>query len=208
MTDLRAVIAKNICDLRTEAGMTQAKLAEVLNYSDKAVSKWERAEAIPDVTVIKAIADYFGVTVDYILEEEHRDNMMTSRAQARARRRNRFFIVCISTVLVWLVATVAFSVLYALSSSLPAWLMYIYALPVSFIIILVFNCIWGRRRMNYLIVTFLMWTTVLSVYLTVLTVLTMNWWLLFIVAAPMQVILLFLPGISFVKYRTARREEK
>ena len=67
MTDLRAVIAKNICDLRTEAGMTQAKLAEVLNYSDKAVSKWERAEAIPDVTVIKAIADYFGVSLDYLL---------------------------------------------------------------------------------------------------------------------------------------------
>ena len=59
MTELRDVIAKNIYELRTSAEMTQLALAEVLNYSDKAVSKWERAESVPDVFMLKRIADYF-----------------------------------------------------------------------------------------------------------------------------------------------------
>jgi len=69
MENLKSIIAKNIVLLRTGAHLTQAELAERLNYSDKAVSKWERGESLPDITVIKAIADMFGVTVDWLLRE-------------------------------------------------------------------------------------------------------------------------------------------
>ena len=68
MEDLKHIIAKNICDLRTAKGMTQLELAEKLNYSDKAVSKWERGESVPDITVLKEIADLFDVTLDYLVE--------------------------------------------------------------------------------------------------------------------------------------------
>ena len=68
MKDLRSIIAKNIQTLRIENKLTQLELAGILNYSDKAISKWERAEAIPDVTVLKRIADYFGVSVDFLLD--------------------------------------------------------------------------------------------------------------------------------------------
>ena len=71
MADMRLIIAKNLIDLRKSQGMTQLELAERLNYSDKAVSKWERGESLPDITVIKTIADLFGVTVDYLITEEH-----------------------------------------------------------------------------------------------------------------------------------------
>ena len=71
MKDMRLIIANNIQSLRIRSGLTQLGLAEILNYSDKAISKWERAEALPDVTVLKRLADYFGVSVDYLLEEEH-----------------------------------------------------------------------------------------------------------------------------------------
>ena len=57
--ELKEVIAKNICSLRTDAGLTQLQLASILNYSDKAISKWERAESVPDVFMLKRIADYF-----------------------------------------------------------------------------------------------------------------------------------------------------
>ena len=69
MEELKTVIAKNISELRRSAMMTQLDLAERLNYSDKAVSKWERAESVPDISVLKAIADIFGVSVDYLLRE-------------------------------------------------------------------------------------------------------------------------------------------
>ena len=49
--------------------MTQAELAERLNYSDKAISKWERAESIPDIYILKRLADMFGVTVDWLIKD-------------------------------------------------------------------------------------------------------------------------------------------
>ena len=72
MEDLKSIIAKNITDLRLKNGYTQIQLASILNYSDKAVSKWERAESIPDITVLKEIADLFNVTVDYLLNLDHK----------------------------------------------------------------------------------------------------------------------------------------
>ena len=69
--ELKQVIADNVSSLRRDAGMTQAELAEKLNYTDKAVSKWERGESCPDITVLKTIAELFGVTVDYLITREH-----------------------------------------------------------------------------------------------------------------------------------------
>ena len=57
MEDLKLIIAKNIVMLRRRDGMTQFELAQRLNYSDKAVSKWERGESVPDIAVLKALTD-------------------------------------------------------------------------------------------------------------------------------------------------------
>ena len=204
MKDIRITIANNISSLRTEEGMTQLKLAEVLNYSDKAVSKWERGESLPDVTVLKAIADYFGVTVDYLLTDEHKDEP-TSRSIVRQRRKNRVIMSSISVLLVWLVATLVFATLAIVGSPIPTYLIYVYAVPVSLILVLVFNCVWGIRKYNYFIVSALMWTLVLSVYLTVLS-LGQNIWILFVAAAPMQIIFMFVPGISLIRYGKCKKE--
>lgn len=199
MTDLRTVIAKNICDLRTEMHLTQIQLAEVLSYSDKAVSKWERAEALPDVTVLYRIAKYFGVTVDYLLEEEHVGNQQSAARARRLRSRNRLMVSIMATLLVWLVATIAFSVMIFIESVRAPWLVYIYALPVSAIVVLVFNSIWGKRRLNFIIVSILTWTLLLSVYLTVLLLASYNLWVIFTVGIPFQIILFLVPGITVIK---------
>ena len=64
MNNLKEIIANNITNLRKEKKLTQLEFASELHYSDKTISKWERAESIPDVVVLKQVADFFGVTVD------------------------------------------------------------------------------------------------------------------------------------------------
>ncbi len=59
-----------IAVLRKANGMTQRELAEKLNVSDKAVSRWERDECAPDLSLIPVIADIFGVTADELLRGE------------------------------------------------------------------------------------------------------------------------------------------
>ena len=69
MSVLRENIAKNISDLRKKNNWTQAELAERLNYSDKAISKWERGESVPDIEVMYQMASLLNVSVDYLCSE-------------------------------------------------------------------------------------------------------------------------------------------
>ena len=69
MQDMRFIIAQNIAKLRLSHGMTQAELAERLRYSDKAISKWERADSLPDIIVLKQLAELFSVRVDDLFRE-------------------------------------------------------------------------------------------------------------------------------------------
>jgi transcriptional regulator with XRE-family HTH domain len=200
MQDVRKTIAENIALLRTKAGMTQASLAEILNYTDKAVSKWERGEAVPDIVTLKQIADYFGVTVDYLLRRDHKEDQRVKEQLAKATEKNRRLITLISGLSVFVLATVAFAILILASvSTPPPWLCFVYAVPVSSIVVLVLNSVWGARWLNFIIVSILVWSVLASVYLTILTTTGFNMWVIFIVGASAQLVILFIPGIKPVK---------
>ncbi len=202
MTDMRLIIAKNLTDLRKAQGMTQLELAERLNYSDKAVSKWERGESLPDITVIKAIADLFGVTVDYLITEEHEAPLpvVETAPKKRISFRTSAAVTGMSVLLVQLIATLIFFILcYAIPEAhiIYRLLPYIFAIPVSCIVWLVLNSIWFNRRRNYLIISLLMWSTLMAIWLTVLP--TFNLWLIFILGVPGEAIILMWSGMKFKK---------
>ncbi len=186
MQDLKPVIAKNIMELRLEKKMTQIELAEKLNYSDKAVSKWERGESLPDVMVLKTIADLFGVTLDYLLEEEHQiKSLETEQTKGEkipvSSMRSHTVVTLLSELIVWFVATVGFVVIDLIwPDHFAKFLPFAYAVPVSMIVWLVFNSIWFNTRRNYLIISLLVWSLLISVSLTVLAWGKSAWQLLFL----------------------------
>ena len=191
MTDLKKTVAKNIAELRREAGLTQLELAEKLSYSDKAVSKWESGASIPDVGVLLEIANLFGVTVDYLLSEDHKLHVKSFMNSAMKGRR-RFVITLLAVALVWLIATVNFVILSLVGVWQP-WLLFVYSVPVSSIIIIVFNSIWGKRRYNYLYISILMWSALASLYISLISY---NFWLIFVIGIPGQIIICLWSGIK------------
>lgn len=199
MEDLKPIIAKNITVLRQNAKMTQFDLAEKLNYSDKAISKWERAESIPDVSVLKSIADLFGVTVDYLLQEGHTDLPQHEDDIAVVRHRNHMVITGLSVLLAWFLATSCFVILDFLGERMVLrWLPFLYAVPVSMIVWLIFNSIWFNTRRNYLIISLLMWTALISAVLTVLAA-GHSAWTLLALGIPGQVIILVWSRLQKIK---------
>ena len=174
--------------------MTQAELAEKLCYSDKAISKWERGESIPDVIVLKQVSDLFSVTVDYLLTE-HDGSEPVAALDTAQRKKNRTLISAVSAGSVWFFATALFIAFILLDVTIPVgnWMIFVYAVPAFLTVALVFNCIWGTRNVRAVIVSLLMWSVLGSVCLTFRD---MNLWLLFVIGAPAQVIILLSFGIG------------
>ena len=189
MQELKFIIAKNIQKLRQEKGMTQLELAEKLNYSDKTVSKWERGESLPDIVVLKNIADIFEVTLDYLVEAEHEGKPVTREMMDRNYRRNCYIITGTSIFIVALMATLIFVILAMIfpGTSYP-WLCYAYAIPSALIVWLVFNSIWFNPRRNFLIVSLLVWSLLLALYLT-FSMMGFHIWPIFLVGIPAQLII-------------------
>ena len=84
----KKTIGQFLATLRKANGMTQRQLAEKLNVSDKAVSRWERDESAPDLTLIPVIAEIFNVTSDEILRGEKRnaESQLTPRAVEKTEK--------------------------------------------------------------------------------------------------------------------------
>ena len=135
MNDIKSIIAKNIADLRLAKGMTQLELAEQLHYSDKAVSKWERGESVPEIATLKAIADLFGVTLDHLVNEHSPEEKKEVAPERKYRFRNRSLVTGMCAVLVWFVALLAFVTVDLLPMEVELhWLAFVYAVPATLLL--------------------------------------------------------------------------
>ncbi len=197
MVDIKSTIAKNIARLRQRKGMTQIELAEQLNYSDKAVSKWERGESLPDISVLLEIAKLFEVTLDYLVQEEHKEKQPKRKKEPLSARYNRGFITGVSLMLVWLLALLAFVVISLLvEGNQGQWTAFLYAIPICLVAWLTFNSTWFDTRVNYLIVSLLMWSCLACIHVSLLVFAGRNTWLLYLLGIPGQIIILMWMGIK------------
>lgn len=168
MENVKNIVAKNITELRLINNMTQLELAARLNYSDKTISKWERAESSPDISVLVEIADLFGVTLDYLVKSENIDEAVKENKQKETRY-NRRIISYISESAAWIIAVFAFIITSLIIGRTSfQWLYFVYALPVVLIIKLVFNSIWFNPRHNYFIISTLIWSILATIHITFL----------------------------------------
>ena len=185
--NLKSIIAKNLTTYRKKAGITQQELADKLNYSDKSISKWERGEGVPDIYILKQIADLYGVTVNDLIETTQKELTPTI-----SYTKNKILIALQSIGLVWLVATI----LYALSKIILKNYehnnyIFFYALPITFILVYIFNRIWFRKNyINFISISLLFWTSLFSFYWTMKDYFT-NYELFFYAGIPFQIIVIF-----------------
>lgn len=192
---IKKQLGVNIAAYRKKLGLTQAGLAEKLNYSDKAVSKWERAESVPDVLTMVQLAELFDVTVNDLLVDpdeipEQTDSKM-ERAMSAAvekamkRKANKRIILGLSSLLVWFVALLMFVILSSLDIP-KSWIAFIYAIPADAIVRLSLRSAWRDFRRNQVLVSEIMWGALLSIYMTILLFLRFNFWKIFLLGIPGQ----------------------
>lgn len=155
---IRENFARNLAFYRKAANKTQLELANELNYSDKSISKWERGDGLPDLEVTAQIAKILGVGVSDLIADKVKRRILITR--------NKALITWLSIGGVWLIAAILYFLFELILPDTPSWLVFIYALPISAIVAIVFSGIWWRKIHVLLSVSVLIWSAGLCVCLS------------------------------------------
>jgi len=208
---LKNTIGSNISNYRKQAGLTQAGLAEKLNYSDKAISKWERGESIPDVLTLLQLSELFGIGVNDLLADPNAlpgnpgtlEKAMTQVSEkALKRKADKSIIQRLCSTLVWFVALLVFVVISSLGIP-KSWLTFFYAIPANAIVLLSLRSAWRDFRWNQALISIIVWGSLLSIYLTLLVFFGWNIWKVFLLGLPGQAAIY----LWFRMYRIPRDKE-
>ncbi|MGN1223193.1 MAG: helix-turn-helix domain-containing protein [Christensenellales bacterium] len=197
----KKIVAKQLVKYRKQNNLTQAELANKINYSDKAVSKWERGEALPDLYILNEIAKLYNISLQDIVSEESKTTT-SPVMESKLTNRFKFFIGLSSCILVLFIATFIYAVLFALKvDTSKAYLVFLYAIPVTCIVGLVFNWIWGNVLNNFWFASGISWGLIIAIYYTLNI---KELWLLFVATAVFQVLII----VWFLQIKTKIQKEK
>ena len=210
---LKHQIGANIAAHRKNAGLTQMGLAEKLNYSDKAVSKWERGESVPDVLTLMALAEQFGITVNDLLADPEAlpgnpgklEKAMTQVSEkALKRKANKNVILALSSTLVWFVALLAFVLLSSFDFlEKYSCLLFFVAIPANAIVLLSLRSAWHDFRWNKALISIIVWGSLLSIFAVIQSVWGYSFWKIFLLGIPGQIAIF----LWFRMFRPSKEEK-
>ncbi|CDE20589.1 helix-turn-helix domain protein [Acidiphilium sp. CAG:727] len=197
--DIKTTVANNLIALRKSKGLTQADVANALNYSDKSVSKWEHADSLPDISILSALADMYGVTLDYLTHEDAEERLSYMNEKEKPERERQLTIEVLTVTIVFLCATILFVYGYCFASvpTQDFWIAYLWAIPISALFLWNYNRKWHKNKLqSTILLSILLWSLLLCIYLQFGNY---KLWLIFILGVPMEIIIVLSSNLTKFK---------
>lgn len=189
--DISKIISINLCKLRKSKKLTQLELASKFNFSDKTISKWESGESLPSIDMLYKLSEFYGITLNDLADE----NLVTEETLKQEEKNsvsNKVTISLLVISLVWLIATIIY-VYVKINNNQNLWTAFVWAVPVSVFVALVFNGIWGNRKVAFIMISILLWATITAFFLQFLSI---RMWPLFFLGIPSQVAIILWSGLK------------
>lgn len=193
MEELASIVGKNLSSLRKREHLTQLELADKIGYSDKCISKWELGKALPSVDILKDFADFYGVSVDFLLEEASatRKEAMVSNKGSK-NRSNKIIISLMAVCFIFFTAGAIEANAYISTGGHPAdpniWIVFVWAVPITLFIESILNFFfWGRNNSFWVLVSLFVWMTILAFSIHYHVYFSQEIWYIFLVAIPVQI---------------------
>lgn len=187
MEDFNKIIGKNLATLRKNAKLTQMEFAEKFNYSDKTISKWESGESLPSMEVLHEVAQFYGITLDSLTKGE---NIIEEKQTIKPVKQKMFpthlIVTLLSCCAIWVCATILFTVLkIVLDYNIS--IIFMWAVPLTCVLLVIFNSIWGRFRYLFIILTVLLWSLLACLHIQIFIVTPENIWPIYFIGIPLQI---------------------
>ena len=172
--------------LRKEKGLTQAELAEKLNYSDKAISRWEHGDTLPDVNVLCELCDFYGITLNDLASEECKIKENESARLTKEMNTYKVWRSILSSTIVWLLTTLIFTYDLAITNSSKLWVLFVWAVPVSALSFYLFGKSFLNSLTRFILSSCIMWTIIAAIFCSILPNV---FWQLFLIGVPLELII-------------------
>ncbi len=177
--DIRQIISNNLILLRKKHNLTQIELAEKLNYSDNAISRWERMEVLPSLETLEKISELFNVSLASLISVNSKE---LSEKEHKKLIANRLATCLIYVSLIILVATVIF--VYArIKLGEVLWEVFVWSVPCICLVIMPLNTVFGKHIFKFVIFSVFLWTFIASIFLQFLD---LNMFMIFFIGIPIQ----------------------
>ena len=186
MKDVRPIISKNLTMLRKEKGLTQAELAERLNYSDKAISRWEHGDTLPDVNMLYELCEFYGITLNDLISEDCQTKKEAKKEYTKEMNTYKIWRSILSVSIVWLLVTLIFTYSLAISGNARLWILFVWAVPVSIVAFYVYGKSFLNSLSRFILSSCVMWTVIASIFVSLFP---HYFWQLFLIGVPVEVII-------------------
>lgn len=185
--DIRKIVAKNLASLRKNKKITQSELAEMFGYSDKAISKWENGETLPDIETLYRLCQFYNISLDFLVSEENfEDKVKYIKHMDRKIIINNAMIELLYCSFVWILAVIVYIYLL-IFSEIYYWQIFIWAMPVTALLLLFFSKVWKNKIYTFVVRSVFFWTLIIACYIQFIQY---NIWPLFFLMIPIQVALI------------------
>lgn len=184
MKDIKQIVANNIYNLRKKLNLTQVEFANKINYSDKAVSRWEKSEVTPDIETLQKISETYNVELEYFFREE---NLEKEQKPNFMQKYNQIISAILFTCVIWTIATILF-VYIKMIYDYVLWQSFVWAVPLSLFVFVYYTKKWKNKISNIILTSLAMWSIIASFYLQFIS---QNMWLIFIIGLPIQALIVF-----------------
>lgn len=185
----RDALKENLGKLRRQASLTQTELGEKLNYSDKSVSKWERGEGIPDLSVLIKLKELYGVSLDELLG--------LAPASSPKHTLRHATVLLLEAGVILMCALIAFAAMTVFAPGFhKSYLVFVFALPLIFLCLGISFIRWKKRPWSLGCLSLFIWTTCLTVNLSFSV---LNAGLIYTIGGILQLTALIVIGFMILK---------
>lgn len=193
MEDLKIVIGKNIQSLRKKQNLTQQDLADKLNYTAKAISKWERGDSIPELETLILIAKEFNVTLDYLVNENI-DKSKSDFLPSEIKDKNQIFMIALAVTIVWTISCIIFAYIMQVNH-VAKYELFVWSVPASFLVISL-GIRKKEKKIRVIFLSLFLWTILIAFFYQFISY---NLFLIFLIGIPAQLALFLWSKIIVIK---------